>query len=590
MEQKVNGNITGIRATMLEQLRALYDFSQGQDVFADAELLYALAALSEEINREISVYIKRNGDIVDVSIGDSSHVSMPDMRVVRNEDRLNGVRCIHTHPGGSARLSEVDLGTLRLMRLDCMAAIGIKDGKPTALYAAYLGEWGDAGFETLIYGPMRPDRLPQRALMSEIYAADERLKSTTVETAAIRPERAILVGIEQNLGYDAMEELAQLAATAGAEVVGQSIQRKRSVDKATYVGSGKVEELALLGSALEADIFLFDDELTGMQLRNLEEQLGRKVIDRMTLILDIFAARAQTREGSLQVELAQLKCRLSRSTGSGLALSRMGAGIGTRGPGEKKLEIDRRRIRRRIYELEQGILEIKKQRAVRRNRREQNAVPLVALVGYTNAGKSTLLNTVTGSDVLAADMLFATLDPVVRQVRLPNGTEALFSDTVGFINKLPHDLVNAFHATLEEITYADLILHVIDSANPHYEVQMQVVEGVLEELSAINTPRINVFNQIDRPGATPAPRDGDACISAKTGEGVKELLALVEKALLKEQVELDIVIPYARYEALSLLRANGRILQEEHREDGVHIRASVEEKALWKVKAAIAEK
>ncbi len=587
MPNKVNGNTTGIRATVLEEITRLYEFNDGQDTFAGRELLLHLAACTEAIGREISVYIRRNGVIADVSVGDSSTVHMPEMRVVRNEDRLCGVRCIHTHPNGSARLSEVDLGTLRSMRLDCMCSVGVREGQPTALYAAYLGEWGEQGYEVLQYGPLRPDRLPQRALLREIYAADERLKTGTHETAAARPERAILVGIEQNEPIDTIQELAELARTAGAQVAGQNIQRRRSIDNATYIGSGKVEELSLMGSALEADLFIFDDELSSVQLKNLERELGRPVIDRTTLILDIFASRAQSREGRLQVELAQLKYRLPRLVGSSQALSRLGGGIGTRGPGEKKLEIDRRRIRRRIYELEQSLDEIVKQRSLRRERRESNAVPLIALVGYTNAGKSTLLNAISGSDVLAEDMLFATLDPVVRQVELPGGTQALFSDTVGFIHKLPHELIQAFRATLEEVSHADLILHVIDCSNEQYDAQMQVVEDVLTQLGAADTPRINVYNKVDRDGAIPGSRGEWAHISAKENRGIAELLALVEQKLNHTQIRLELIVPYDRYEAMTLIRSAGRILSEEHTGEGTRVCAMVEEKDLWRIKEAL---
>ena len=587
MPDKINGNTAGIRATMLEQIQQLYEFQDGQEIFAGREFLEHLAACTGAINREISVYIRRNGTVADVSVGDSGTVAMPEMRVVRNEDRLCGVRCIHSHPNGSALLSEVDIGTLKSMRLDCMAAFGVREGKPTALYAAYLGEWGEQGYEVLRYGPLRPDRLPQRALIREIYAADERLKSGTHETAAARPERAILVGIEQNDALDTMKELSELVATAGAQVVGQSVQRRRGIDSATYIGSGKVHDLSLMGSALEADLFVFDDELSSIQLRNLEENLGRPVIDRTALILDIFAARAQSREGRLQVELAQLKYRLPRLTGAGLALSRLGGGIGTRGPGEKKLEIDRRRIRRRIFELEQSLGEVVKQRALRRERREKNAIPLIALVGYTNAGKSTLLNAISGSDVLAENMLFATLDPVVRQVRLPEGTEALFSDTVGFIHKLPHELVQAFRATLEEVSHADLILHVVDCANPEYDAQMQVVEDVLAQLGAADTPRINVYNQVDREGALPGHRSEWAHISAKEHIGIDGLLAAVEKKLNAQQVRVELLVPYHRYDAIALIRNAGRILSEEHTEEGARVCAMVEEKVLWRIKEAL---
>ena len=588
---RVNGNIQGIKDTLLERIELLYDMRQGQDEFVSREMAVELSQLTGILGREISVYIGRDGRIADVSVGDSAKVSMPNMRLVRNEDRLCGVRCIHTHPNGDGRLSGVDLGTLRSMRLDSMAAIGVReDGEPTSVYAAYLGEADEAGERgVLIYGPMRPYKLPQRLLMKEIYLADDRLKSTTVEAEGSRPERAILVGLENSVPYDTLAELGELARTAGANVVGRFTQKKAGADNATYIGSGKAEELSLKGSELEADLFIFDDELTAVQSRNLEEILGARVIDRTALILDIFAQRAVSREGALQVELAQMKYNLTRLTGQGTALSRLGGGIGTRGPGEKKLEIDRRRIRRRIFELGEELKEVEKQRSLRRERREKNATPLVALVGYTNAGKSTFLNAVSNAGVLAEDKLFATLDPVVRQITLPNGLDILLSDTVGFINKLPHDLIEAFKSTLEEVSNADLILHVVDISCDHYDAQMRVVEDVIASLGAVDTPRINVYNKIDRIDSRPRGTEDDAFVSAATGEGMESLLERVEKLLSASHSTIELTIPYDKYEAVALLHSEARILSEEHTETGTKICAACEDGTLRKLKKLVGE-
>lgn len=589
MQQKVNGNISGVRDTLLEEMRALYDIKMESGVFVSFDLLTRMATFTGILAREVSVYIARDGRIVDVSIGDSGKVTMPSMRLTRNEERLCGVRCIHTHPNGDGRLSGVDLGTLRSMRLDAMCALGVIDGKPGPFYAAYLGDMDEATLvrEAVVYGPMRPYRLPQRALVQEIRYADDRLKETTSLVADARPERAILVGIEGDEGYDSIAELAELAKTAGAEVVGREVQRRRAIDNATYIGSGKAEELSLLGSALEADLFIFDDELSAIQIKNLEETLGARVIDRTALILDIFAARAQSREGKLQVELAQLKYRLPRLLGQGAALSRLGGGIGTRGPGEKKLEIDRRRIRERVTELTRELKEIQKQRGLRRDRREKNAIPLVSLVGYTNAGKSTLLNAISGSDVLAEDKLFATLDPVVRQVTLPGGTTALFSDTVGFINKLPHDLIEAFKSTLEEVTAADLVLHVTDVSSSYYDVQMRVVEDVIAGLGAADTPRINVYNKVDQCESIPHCGDHSLPISAKTGQGMENLLAKIEQMLNSGRITAEVLVPYHKYEVMNFLRDAGRILEENHEEEGTRVRVTADEATLMKAKKMI---
>ena len=588
MANKPNGNLTGIKSAMLDRLKSLYDFKQGLDEFASFELLSELCACSGEINREISVYISRDGSIVDISVGDSAKVSMPSMRLVRNEDRLCGVRCIHTHPSGDGRLSGVDLGTLRSMKLDCMAAVGVSDGKPTQLYAAYLGDFDeDTGSRAaLVYGPMRPYKLPQKALIAEIFNSDDRFRSTTKEVEAVEQERAVLVGMDNDEGYDTLEELNELAKTAGALVVGKVRVRRRTIDNTTYVGSGKANELSLMGSELEADLFIFDDELSAIQLRTLEETLGARVIDRTTLILDIFAARATSREGKLQVELAQMRYRLPRLIGQGQVLSRLGGGIGTRGPGEKKLEIDRRRIRRRVFELETELSEIEKQRGLRRESRKANRVPLVALVGYTNAGKSTMLNALTDSNVLAEDKLFATLDPVVRKITLSGGTEALLSDTVGFINKLPHDLVEAFKSTLEEVSNSALILQVVDISCPYHEKQMRVVDGVLESLHAADIPRIIVFNKADAiPSCDlPAESENRLNVSALRGTGIEKLLSAVELKLNSARTEVDILVPYSKYEAVSMIRDRGMLLSEEHTETGTHIRALLDAESIGQLR------
>ena len=588
MANKPNGNLTGIKSAMLDRLKSLYDFKQGLDEFASFELLSELCACSGEINRELSVYISRDGSIVDVSVGDSAKVSMPSMRLVRNEDRLCGVRCIHTHPSGDGRLSGVDLGTLRSMKLDCMAAVGVSDGKPTQLYAAYLGDFDeDTGSRAaLVYGPMRPYKLPQKALIAEIFNSDDRFRSTTKEVEAVEQERAVLVGMDNDEGYDTLEELNELAKTAGALVVGKVRVRRRTIDNATYVGSGKANELSLMGSELEADLFIFDDELSAIQLRTLEETLGARVIDRTTLILYIFAARATSREGKLQVELAQMRYRLPRLIGQGQVLSRLGGGIGTRGPGEKKLEIDRRRIRRRVFELETELSEIEKQRGLRRESRKANRIPLVALVGYTNAGKSTMLNALTDSNVLAEDKLFATLDPVVRKITLSGGTEALLSDTVGFINKLPHDLVEAFKSTLEEVSNSDLILQVVDISCPYHEKQMRVVDGVLESLHAADIPRIIVFNKADAiPSCDlPAESENRLNVSALRGTGIEKLLSAVELKLNSARTEVDILVPYSKYEAVSMIRDRGMLLSEEHTETGTHIRALLDAESIGQLR------
>ncbi|HPF53242.1 MAG TPA: GTPase HflX [Clostridia bacterium] len=587
-EKKINGNTEGIRKTQLDELVGLYAYTQLNTEFFSRELMLTLAQATGRIGREISVYISRNGNIEDVSVGDANTVSMPTMRVVRNIDRLSGVRCIHTHPNGSGALSDVDIGTLNASRLDAMAALGVRDGKPTTVYAAFVGDMEDGERVPVVYGPLRWFELPNKKLLEEMAAADERLKTSAFAVSQAEPERAVLVGIENNEGYDTLEELAELTETAGAVVVHREVQRKRGVDNAFYIGSGKAEELSLIGSAVEADIFIFDDELTAIQTRNLEEKLKAPVIDRTTLILDIFAQRATSREGKLQVELAQLKYRLPRLLGMGQVMSRQGAsGVGMRGPGETKLEIDRRRIKRRIFELEQDLAEVEKQRGLRKAARKRDALPLIALVGYTNAGKSTLLNLLSGSSVTAEDKLFATLDPVVRRITLPSGRNCLLSDTVGFINKLPHDLVEAFKSTLEEVKNADVILHIIDSSSPYADVQIRVVEEVLAQLEAAQTPRIEVYNKCDKADPIPRKYTESIVISAVKGTGIDELLSAIDDTLSKTKQIVELIIPYDRYDAMQIVRSLCTITEESHEAEGTRIVALADEDKLWQIKNAL---
>ena len=395
------------------------------------------------------------------------------------------------------------------------------------------------------------------------------------------PERALLVGIESE---DSLDELAALAESAGAVVVGRSFQRKTRPDTATYIGSGKAEELALDAQAAEADIIIVDDELTGAQLHNLEDIVGVKVVDRTTLILDIFAQRAKTAEGRLQVSLAQLKYQSGRLIGQGLVLSRLAGGIGTRGPGESKLEIDRRRIRERITSLKRELSELEGQRALRRRARERSAIPVVALVGYTNTGKSSLLNKITGSDVYTKDRLFATLDAVSRNVRLPDGGEYLLVDTVGFIRKLPTDLVEAFHSTLEEAALADVLVLVSDASSPDLLSQHAVVEQVLQQLGATAQPRIDVLNKCDKieeADFSPLPRA--IRVSAKTGDGLDRLSDAIAAILRAKECKISILVPFAQYGIVTEIRAAGRILNEEYTDQGTLVTAMVDAPAYGRL-------
>lgn len=405
----------------------------------------------------------------------------------------------------------------------------------------------------------------------------------TFETLEKR-ERAILVAVEFNDETDvecSLNELQELAETAGADTVGRLIQKREAVHPGTYIGKGKIEELQELIHRLRADVIVCDDELSPAQLGNLQEELQVKVIDRTVMILDIFAAHARTSEGKLQVELAQLRYRASRLVGLRQSLSRLGGGIGTRGPGEKKLEMDRRLIKERISILNRQLKEVVKNRETMRRQRTRSAAPTVAIVGYTNAGKSTLLNTLTESNVLEEDKLFATLDPTTRGLTLADGQKILFTDTVGFISKLPHTLIQAFRSTLEEAKYADMILHVVDASNPDYDMQMEVVYDTLRELGVGDKPVLTAFNKMDlvKPEEKEDWKDlkSDVVlqISAKKKIGLEALLEQIEKLLKAGFVKIEKVFPYGEAGKLQLIRQYGKLETEEYREDGIYILASV---------------
>ncbi len=569
--EKVNGNTMGLSQALLAQIQTLYAHRMGRDVFATPELLADMARYTQACKREISVLVARDGTVRDVSVGHFNRVSMPQLRTMRSLARLCGIRCIHTHPGTSGRLSDVDLGTLRQARFDAMAAIGVRDGLPVDLYAAFLtGSEPDVRMA----GPLDPLRIPSELLMQAITQADQAVGRFEAFTPEQGPEKCVLVGLDAQT----MPELAELARTAGAEVVRIEVQERPVPDKAYYVGSGKAQELAMVRGDTGASTFIFDDELSALQVRNLENIIDAKIIDRTTLILDIFAMRAQSREGKLQVELAQLQYRLPRLVGEGLALSRLGGGIGTRGPGESKIETDRRRIRRRIYELRSEIQQMSQQRQTRRARRTASGTPTLALVGYTNAGKSTLLNALSGADALAENKLFATLDPLTRRIEV-DGREMLLTDTVGFVQKLPHDLVDAFRSTLEEAIEADLLLHVVDASHPEREKQMQVVEEVLGMLGAGDTPCLTVMNKMDVASASFIPK-GAVGISARTGQGLDALREAIAQALAHTMQEGTLLIPYARGDLAAQARQAGQVLSEQYEEAGTRMRVRLP-KAEW---------
>ncbi len=403
-------------------------------------------------------------------------------------------------------------------------------------------------------------------------------------------ERMILVGVSlegQSQAYASLKELEELAETAGAEVVSRILQNREGIHPATYVGKGKLEELRQLLYHLDADGIICDDELTPAQMKNLEEELACKIVDRTLLILDIFASRARTSEGKLQVEMAQLKYRQARLVGLRSSLSRLGGGIGTRGPGEKKLEMDRRLISSRIAALRRELEEVQQHRDVLREGRKKGSLRTAAIVGYTNAGKSTLLNVLTGAEVLEEDALFATLDPTTRLLELPQGGEILLTDTVGFIRKLPHHLIEAFKSTLEEAVLADIIVHVVDASSPQMEQQMYVVYETLRELGAEGKPIVTLFNKQDKLLEEKICRDLKADrslrISAKTGQGLEEFRAALEEILLEQQIYIERLYPYSEGGRIALIRQRGQLVSEEYLPEGIRIKAYVPKEIYGKL-------
>ena len=404
-------------------------------------------------------------------------------------------------------------------------------------------------------------------------------------------EKVILVGVSTDDHDDtekSLDELEELASTAGAVTVERVVQNLSQIHPVTYVGKGKLDEIKDLLWETEATGIICDDELSPIQLGNMEDALNTKIMDRTLIILDIFANRASTNEGKIQVELAQLKYRQSRLVGLGKSLSRLGGGIGTRGPGEKKLEMDRRLIKGRIAQLNRELKDVKRHREVTREQRSRNQVPVIAIVGYTNAGKSTLLNTLTGADVLEEDKLFATLDPTTRNLKLPSKQEVLLTYTVGFIRKLPHHLIEAFKSTLEEAKYADIILHVVDASNPQMDEQMYIVYETLMNLEVKNKLVITAFNKQDKVDGEVILRDFKADhvvnISAKTGEGLENLQNVIEEVLREQKILIEQLYPYADAGKIQLIRKYGELLEEEYREEGIFAKGYVPIEIYEKVK------
>ena len=499
--KRIFGHTAGLKPNQIRRLENLYRRRTPPECLVTPELARDVSQLSHEIRRQIGLLVDRQGRVAHVVVGDNRRIVIPSTDDYRAAPgRLNGLRCIHTHLNNEP-LSRDDLTDLALLRLDLMAAIGQSaDGYPHTVHVAHLLPGTSERLPHRQLPPLPPGALDIDCAAMIRALEDELERVVSGRTAGAAPERALLISVStvsRRRTEESMAELKELARSSGIEVIGSLIQYRDTVDHRFLVGSGKLQDLAIRALQGGASILIFDQELNPSQIRSITDQIALKVIDRTQLILDIFAQRARSREGKLQVELAQLKYLLPRLLGKGTAMSRLAGGIGGRGPGETKLEVDRRRVRKRISQLEEALEEVRRHRRQLRSRRDKKRLPVISIIGYTNAGKSTLLNSLTQSRVLAESRLFATLDPSSRRLRFPREIEVIITDTVGFIRDLPQDLMVAFRATLEELEVADLLLHVIDISNPRVEDQIQAVEAILADLRLDLKATLKVFNKKD---------------------------------------------------------------------------------------------
>lgn len=583
--REILGNKEGLKSNIITSLEKLYDLPVPSWQLLSAEMAVEMARITSLIHREINVFLDRKGKVLAVVVGDNHTVALPDLQGRRGSGRLSGIRCIHTHPTGNPQLSGVDMSALRNNKYDVMAAIGVNEEAPETSvlnFAVLTGRNSDGQYAVQEFGSLKPSDLENLFLPNIISSAEKLLAPVDDDkTLEQRPEWAMLISLDYGKSdtlwtqEDSLEELRQLAETAGAVVKAKFFQKRPKPDPGYFIGRGKVQELALFAQQEDIDVCIFDEELSPAQQRNLEQALGIKVLDRTALILDIFAQRARTNEGKLQVELAQMQYTLPRIMGQGLSLSRLGGGIGTRGPGETKLETDRRTIRDRIAYIKDSIDKVQNVRKLHRAKRSKNQIPSISLVGYTNAGKSTLLNVLTRSEVYARDQLFATLDPTTRQLRLPDKRQAILTDTVGFIQRLPHQLVAAFKSTLEETLDADLLLHIVDVSHPLYKEQSEAVYKVLAEIGAQDKPVLCVYNKIDKLGPESSGlleqlqhRQDTICISAKQQIGLEELLTAITSHLKLKSIEVKLLIPYSDSAAAARMHVIGTVLSEEYSDQG----------------------
>ncbi|KFX58933.1 GTPase HflX [Clostridium botulinum] len=596
----IEGNSDGIRNSILSELEKIHSIRTSKDEVCNIEILNIIAKVSANIEREVSVAINRKGNVTSVAIGDSTSVEVPLIDI--SEKRLSGVRVIHTHPNGYCNLSALDVTALLKLKLDAIVSVAITEEGEIRDFSLGLLRLYNNKLEYDENMNLSLEEITSINILDKIKFIENLIKVNDVieETG----EKAILVGSDTK---ESLEELEELTKACNIPVLQTVFQSRNKIDPSFFIGRGKVLEIASIRQIERANVIIFDDELTGSQVRNLEAALGAKVIDRTTLILEIFATRAKSKEAKIQVELAQLKYRLSRLQGLGTILSRTGGGIGTRGPGEKKLETDRRHIMETIYDLRKELKRIKKTREVQREKRNKESIPKVSLAGYTNAGKSTLRNvlcdlsarkdTVGKEKVFEADMLFATLDTTTRALTLKNKGLITLTDTVGFVRKLPHDLVEAFKSTLEEVIFSDILCHVVDVSSETAIEQYKAVNEVLTELEAIDKETILVLNKIDK--ATEEQINNfiefiknDETnkeqviikISAKEGINLEEFLSLIEEKLPYNYKKAEYLIPYDKSNMQSFLHRNGRVLEEDYREDGTFMIVEVDDEVYNKTK------
>jgi GTP-binding protein HflX len=541
--KKLFGNLTGLKASQVKRLEKIYQRFIPSEFIITPELGNYICALSHEINRQIGVLVNRKGKIDYVIVGNHREIFIPDLSEYRiARARLKGLKCIHTHFKDEP-LAEDDLSDLALLRLDMMAAVTMnRDGGLHQVYCAHILPKRMQQKHFQILSPLNLSQLDIDCL-GLIHAIEAELDQiTSLHDATSGRERAILVSVTtapKTSAIESLTELKDLTESAGIDVAGTVLQQIRKVSPRFLLGVGKLQDMTLMALTQAATVVIFDQELNPSQMHSIANRIELKVIDRTQLILDIFAQRAQTREGKLQVELAQLKYLLPRLSTKNTAMSRLTGGIGGRGPGETKLEINRRRVRDRIVRLEKSVSDVKKQRRQQKARRSKKGIPVIAIVGYTNAGKSTLLNTLTTSNVRAENRLFATLDPSSRRLKFPRDIEVIITDTVGFIKDLPSDLMAAFRATLEELESADLLLHVIDASSPRFENQIQSVETILADLDLHRIPAIQIFNKKDLLDQRTADAYGSTSdkivISANDKLTLAPLIKKIEDTLIQAQ-------------------------------------------------------